>query len=147
MEHRSLQHPLKAQRRLRISPIIGVGQKRRSGVDKLGQLSAKVIQINLAGLKHCYSSRVVEQREQQMLDRDEFMAPGSRGAKRLVERILKLFAQHSVSPLRRRLTVPPHTVADVHCRGHTGSPAMPSSRQYPEDIFHIRPYPAYGPPA
>ena len=64
MEHRSLQHPLKAQRRLRISPIIGVGQKRRSGVDKLGQFSAKVIQINLAGLKHCYSSRVVEQREQ-----------------------------------------------------------------------------------
>ena len=60
----------------------------------VGQLSAKVIQINLAGFQHCDRSGVVEQCEQQMLDRNELMAPGSRGAERLIERILELFAQH-----------------------------------------------------
>ena len=147
VEHGSLKHSLETERGLGVAPVLGVGQQRCGRVYEFRELSTEVIEIHLTGFQHRDCRRIIQQGEQQMLHRDEFMPPGSRHAESLVKRVLELFAQHSANPRHRRWRVLLHTVVDVHCLWQIDSPVKLWFPQCPADIFHIRLYPAYGPPA
>ena len=48
-------------------------EPRRVLVDEVGQDAAQLLEVDAAGLEHFRGGRVVEHREQQVLDRDEFV--------------------------------------------------------------------------
>ena len=72
MQDRALDHPLKAQGRLRIN--LFPGEDRRVFGNKVREKLAQFIDVGGAGAQHFGRRRVVEQREQQMLHGDEFVA-------------------------------------------------------------------------
>jgi len=76
MEHRALQDALKSKRRLGFTIFLMHRNKRCCGVNELLQIAAQFIQIRSAGTQHIGGRLVVEQSQQQMLDRHEFVAFG-----------------------------------------------------------------------
>ena len=72
MVDRSLQHALEAQRRLDLAVVVGRHQWRRL-VDEFDQLAAQLADVGLAGLENFVNLGNVQQRQQQVLDRHEFM--------------------------------------------------------------------------
>ena len=72
VQDRALDDALEALRRL------GVGirvrrQARRVLVDEVGQHAAQLVEVDAAGLQHLGGGRIVEHREQQVLDGDELV--------------------------------------------------------------------------
>ncbi len=70
---RALDHALEAQRRLRVDLVV-TADRGRVFLDEGRQALAQVFDIGRAGAQHLGRRRVVEQRQQQVLDGDEFVA-------------------------------------------------------------------------
>jgi hypothetical protein len=72
VEDRALDHALEALRRLRIR-IRMRRQPRRVLADEIGEHAAHFVQVDAARLQHLRCRRIVEHREQQVLDGDELV--------------------------------------------------------------------------
>ena len=93
MKHGPLQDPLKAERRLRVA--VRAGRKQRGVfLDKLDQVAVQAVQIRAAGLEHPERCRIIQQRQQQMLDRHKFMALFARLAEGVIERVFQFLIKH-----------------------------------------------------
>lgn len=100
MVHGPLQHTLEAKRGLGIAAII-FGQARDRGLDGLLQLLAQALGVGPACLQHGLGGRVVEQCQQQVFHRHEFM-PGLTGALvALTDGVFEVFTEHVL--LRRQV--------------------------------------------
>ncbi len=96
VENRALQHALKTKRRL-CFPLGVAGRNQRSRrFDELMQLLAQAIDVGADRLQHVDRHRVVEQCEQQMLDRHPLVALGSGFLECKVQGDFEIFAQHRV---------------------------------------------------
>ena len=72
VQDRALDHALESLRGLRVG--IRVRRKaRRVLADEIGQNAAELVEIDAAGLQHLGGRRVVQHREQQVLDGDELV--------------------------------------------------------------------------
>ncbi len=98
----TLDHALEAQRRLRID-FGRAGYGRGVVADEVRQRFAQIIDIHGAGAHHLRCRRVVQQREQQVLDGDEFMARLPSFDKRHVQTDFQFLRNH--------------TSSITHCRG------------------------------
>ena len=72
VQDRALDHALEALRRLRVGVRVR-RQPRRVLADEIGQHAAQLVEVDAAGLQDFGGRRVVEHREQQVLDRDELV--------------------------------------------------------------------------
>ena len=72
VQDRALDHALEAERRLRVDVVSG--ENRRMLGDEVREQLAQVVDIRRAGAQHFGCGRIVEQRQQQMLHGDEFVA-------------------------------------------------------------------------
>ncbi len=98
VKHRALQHALEAQRRLDLA-LLAEGKARRIGLDVRFQIRAQALQIGTAAFENLAHLGGIEDREQQMLDRKEFMTRAARLMKGLIKTKLQLARQHcSISP-------------------------------------------------
>jgi hypothetical protein len=70
---RALDHALETERGLRID-LIGTADRGRVLLDEAEQALAQIVVVGRAGAQHLGGGRVVEQRHQQVLDGDEFVA-------------------------------------------------------------------------
>jgi len=70
---RSLDHALEAQRRLGVD-LAGAGHRRGVVADEIRQGLTQVFDIDRARTQDFSGRRVVEQRQQQMFDRDELVS-------------------------------------------------------------------------
>ena len=70
---RALDHALEAERRLGVD-LVGAADGGRVFLDEAEQALAQVVEVGRAGAQHFGGRRVVEQRHQQVLDGDEFVA-------------------------------------------------------------------------
>ena len=73
MHDGALNHALKAQRGLGVD-LFGAGQGGVVFFDEIAQPRAQVVDMGRAGLEHLGGRRVIQQRQQQVLGRDEFVA-------------------------------------------------------------------------
>ena len=87
MENCALQDTLEAERWLHIGLIVD-GQTRCLLINKINQLAAQLSQIGITSLKNLVNLWNIKQREQQMLNRHEFMTVIACILKGLVEAIL-----------------------------------------------------------
>ena len=92
----TLNHPLEPERRLGVD-LIGTADGRRVFLDEPGQALAQVVDVGGTGAQHLRRRRVVEQRHQQVLDRDEFVALLARLDERHVQTHFKLLRDHAAS--------------------------------------------------
>jgi len=69
---RALNHALEAQRRLGVD-LVGAAHGGRVLLDEAEQALAQVVAVGGAGAQHLGRRGVVEQRHQQVFDRDEFV--------------------------------------------------------------------------
>ena len=84
VEHRALQHPLETERRLHVA-ILARRQARRGLIDELLQLGLELGGVGAAGLQDLADLRGVDDGEQQMLHRHEFVARLARAGKGIVQ--------------------------------------------------------------
>ena len=91
MENRPLQHALEAQSRLGVAVFV-VGQGRGVLGDEIRQGPPQLVEIGSAGAQHLGRRGIVEQGEQEMLDRHEFVTLLPRGLEGHVQRDFELFA-------------------------------------------------------
>lgn len=70
---RALNHALKAERRLGID-VVGTGDGRRVVVDEIAQVLTQILDVGRARAQHLGCRRIIQQGEQQVLDRNELMA-------------------------------------------------------------------------
>ena len=96
MKHRALQHALKAERRLGLAAVIH--DQRRGFLEKTVDVLPQCLDIGTAGAQNLGGRRIVQQRQQQVLDGHEFVLLLPRGLESLVEGEFKLFAQHLLGP-------------------------------------------------
>jgi hypothetical protein len=73
MEYGALQDPLEPERGLHLAVLV-TGQPRRSPVEMLGQGVLEPGQVGAAGPQDLADLRGLENGQQQMLDREEFVA-------------------------------------------------------------------------
>ena len=122
MEHGALKHPLKAERRLGFTFHIIFGNEWRCRLDKLDQIKAQLAHIGAASDQDLVGSLIVQQSQQQVLDRHKFVAFGSGLFKSLTQRGFQISAQHScVLPLNHCF-LQFQREADVHSSSHIDSP-------------------------
>ncbi len=110
MDDRALDDALEPCRRLGIRPVAH-HQRLKLGIDIGGDGLAQGLQVNIAGPHHRGGILVVDQRQEEMLERREFMPPGRGKAKRLVEGIfeaLRKTGQGLLAFLFRHRWVPHH---------------------------------------
>ncbi len=93
VEHRALQHALEAQGRLGIAVFV-FRQQRGRFADEFDELTAQRVEVGAAGAQHLGCGRVVQQRQQQMLDGHEFVALFAGLLEGHVERDFEFFAKH-----------------------------------------------------
>jgi hypothetical protein len=95
MKNGSLQHALKSQSRLNVDFLVQpAGDTRRGVVDELPELAGQSLRIGAASTQDLDHLGRVEQRQQQMLDRDELVALLARLLERLVEAVFKFARKH-----------------------------------------------------
>ncbi len=93
VEHRALQHALKAERRLHLA-LLTLAHQRGVGLDVGAQLGGQFIGRRPAAAERFAHLGRIEQRQQQLLDGQEFVAARARLAERLVETEFKFAGQH-----------------------------------------------------
>ncbi len=84
---------------------VGVGVRRQAGrvlVDEVGEHAAQLVEVDAAGLEDFGGRRIVEHREQQVLDGDELMLLLPRLDKSHVEGNFEFLRNHGPSRLRTR---------------------------------------------
>ena len=92
---RALQNPLKTECRLDVGFVVLVASDaRRRILDELLELAAQPAEIGAASLQHFDDLRNVQEGEQQVLHRDEFVPFFTRSLKRVVEAIFELVRKH-----------------------------------------------------
>ena len=92
----ALDHALKTQRRLRVG--LRVGRQDRCVVgDEVLQVLAQVLDVAGTGAQDLRRRRIVEQREQQVLDSDEFVPGLSRFDERHVQADFEFLGDHASS--------------------------------------------------
>ena len=96
VKDRALNHALEALRRLRIGVRMS-GKPRRVFADEIGEHPAKLLEIDSAGFQHFGGRRVVQHREQQMLDGDELVLLLPRFDEGHVERDFQFLRDHDAS--------------------------------------------------
>ena len=84
MVNRALQHPLESQGRLDIAFVAQRHQRRRL-IDEFDQLPTQLADVGITGLQNLVDPGNVEQREQEMLDRHEFVTTFARVLERFVQ--------------------------------------------------------------
>ena len=72
VEHRPLQYPLEAQRRLHLAVFV-IGQPRRGAIEVVVQRVLELVDVRPAGPQDLAHLRGIEDRQQQVLDRQEFV--------------------------------------------------------------------------
>ena len=93
VEHRPLQHPLEAERRLHLA-LLAFLEARGRLIDVLLELLAQLREIRAAGAQHLAHLGGVEYREQQVLDRQILVTRLARLVKGVVEAVFELVGQH-----------------------------------------------------
>ena len=93
---RALDHPLEAQRGLRVD-LVRAPDRRRVFLDELQEALAQVIDVGGTGAQHLRGRRVVEQRHQQVLDGDEFVSLLACLDERHVQADFQLLRNHAAS--------------------------------------------------
>ena len=104
MEDGSLQDALETERRLRVAIFAGRDQRGRF-VDEGGDLAAQLLGVRTAGLENLRGGRVIQKRQQHMLDRHVLVMLHARLLEGPVQRKFKFFAQHWPNPSRVDETV------------------------------------------
>src|SRR6267143_1396776 len=89
----ALQHPLEAERRLHLA-LLALLEPRGRLVDVVLQLLFELDRVRAAGAQHFAHLRGVEDREQQVLDRQVLVTRLARLVERVVETVLELVGQH-----------------------------------------------------
>ncbi len=93
MDRGALDYPLEGRRRHRLGAVYIGDQRRQIVVDELHQRLAQFLDIDGAGAHHLGRFRLVHEREQEMLQRREFMpariGERQRGVDCLFERVRK----------------------------------------------------------
>jgi hypothetical protein len=89
----ALDHALEAERGLRVDLAVGRDARRLLG-DVLGQALAQLVHVGAAGPQDLRRRGVVEQGQQQVLDRDEFVALLARLDERHVKADFELLGDH-----------------------------------------------------
>src|SRR5580698_6185302 len=98
VEHGALQDALETQRRLHLT-LLAQRQARRIGLNMLFEIRAQTFQVGTAALEYLAHLWRIEDGEQQMLDRQEFMARTAGLMKGLIKTKLQFARQHcSISP-------------------------------------------------
>ena len=100
MHDGALDDTLESQRRLRVD-LRASGDHRGVFGDELAQALAKFVHVGGAGLEHVDCGSVIQQREQKVFDRDEFMASRARLDKCHVQADFKLLGNHIASDFIR----------------------------------------------
>ena len=98
MHDGTLDHPLESQRRL----CVHLGPRRDDrGVfaDKLTKALTQFFHVGRAGFQNLNGRGIVQQREQQMFDRDELMASRPRLDKRHMQADFKFLGNHASSDI------------------------------------------------
>ena len=108
VQDRALDHPLEALRGLGIRVRVG-RQARRVLVDEVGQDSAQFLEVDAARLQYLGRRRVVEHREQEVLDGNELMLLLPGFDKSHVEGDFQFLRNH-MTCLSRHPQCPPVTV-------------------------------------
>ncbi len=98
VEHRALQHALETERRLHLAVVVLL-QSRRGLVDEFLQLLLEPRRIGAAATQDLADPGRVDDREQQVLDRHEFVTGFPRRLEGLVQADLEFAAQHCFRPL------------------------------------------------
>ncbi len=93
VQDRTLDDALKAQRRLRID-FLAAGHGGRVRADELGQRLAQLVDVGGAGAQHFGRGGIVQQRQQQMLDRYKFVPFLARLHERHVQADFKFLGDH-----------------------------------------------------
>ncbi len=93
---RALDHALEAQRRLRVD-LVAAADGRRVLLDEPAQALAQLVDVGCAGAQHLGGRGVVEQREQQVLDGDEFVPLLARLDERHVQADFQFLRDHAAS--------------------------------------------------
>ena len=93
MQDGALDHALEAERGLRVDLAVG-GDARRLLGDVLRQVLAQLVHVGAAGAQHLGRGRVVQQREQQVLDGDELVALLARLDERHVQADFEFLGDH-----------------------------------------------------
>lgn len=96
VEHGSLQNALEAQSGLRFPRHPGRNGGHGVG-DEIVQLLAQALQVDAAGAQDTGTGGIVQHGEQQMLHGDELVLVHVGVAKRRIQGMLQLFAQHSLT--------------------------------------------------
>jgi len=98
VEHGALQHALEAQRRLHLAVVVLL-EPGRGLLDELGEFLAQAGRIGSAGAQDLAHFRRVDDGEQQVLDRHEFVACLPGRLESVVQADLEFAAQHGFRPL------------------------------------------------
>ena len=93
MEHCALQHALEAECRLHLA-LLALAQLRRVGLDVRAQIGGKPVRIAAAAAEHLAHFRRIEERQQELFDREKLMPVRTRLAERLVETEFEFAGQH-----------------------------------------------------
>ncbi len=96
VEHGPLQHPLETQRRLHLA-LLGFVEARGGLVDVLLDLLLELREVCAAGAQDLADFGRIEDREQQVLDRQIFVACLARLVKGVVEAVFKLVRKHDLT--------------------------------------------------
>ena len=128
----SLQHALEAQRRLRVARVVA-GQQRHGLGDDAAQVIGQLVDIGAAGAQDARRRFVLQQRQQQMLDRHELMTCLARLLVALANGEFEVLAEHgrcsgdpSCQPVIRLVLLRPLQAAArslLQCRGPTPAPS------------------------
>ena len=117
MHDRALDHALEAQRRLRVNIVRACHRWRVLG-DELREILAQIVNVGAHRAHHFSGGWIVEQRQQQVLDRDEFMALLPRIHKRHVQTDFKFLRNHvlpRVSEIRNVMKLYTSRTANPSC--------------------------------
>ncbi len=90
---RPLQHALEADGRLGITPVIII-QQRHGLLHHLPQITGQCVEVGFAGAQHAQGRRIFEQRQQQVLDGQEFVTPPACLLVGLADGDLEFLAEH-----------------------------------------------------
>ena len=151
VQDRALDDALEALRRLRIRVRVR-RQARRVLVDEVGQHAAQLVEVDAAGLQHLGCRRIVEHREQQVLDGDELVLLLPSFDKSHVEGNFQFLRNHSFVPIpvarsaaaRRQCCInakspPSCTATDADACARCPAPGRPSRRRLREYTFRTLP--------
>ena len=101
MDRRALQHALEAGGGLGLAAVVG-DQIAELAVDVVDEVAAQALDIDTAGPHHRDGIRILGQRQQEMLERREFMPALIGIGERPVQRLLEIGRQHRALLLLHR---------------------------------------------